>query len=297
LSTRAGPSRSVAAAATACLALGCDSWEQVAAAIELSLAYAGGLWSINRSRAPYKPLSPAIAAARGIIVARTALALGERVPGILADIRAYYRALPSAELPPGHGLLLNGYKFYPACRHTHTAVEAAERLSRVVEPARVVRVEVVVFEEAVRVAGKPWPTSLRETMFSLAYLVSVALTYGRLGFRELKMGMSDPRVKRLFEATRIVVEPSYTEAYPREQPATVRVVLGDTVVEETVRVPKGDPARKPSLRDLVLKAELLSREAADRRVLALAERIARLKHDEPLDGLLEAVARSEGFAG
>jgi 2-methylcitrate dehydratase PrpD len=279
---------SAAAAAVAVLAVSGRDPERAVAAMELALAYAGGLWGVNRARALYKPLSPAMAATRGLLAARVALVEAEPIPQLIEDVKRSYHAEGAVAKQPGRGIMLNGFKFYPACRHTHTAVEAAERLSRQLGQEGIRYVEVQVFEEAARVAGKPWPTTLREAMFSLAYLVAVALTYGRLGFEELQRGMKDPRVRRVYEAVRVSVDPAYTSMYPEKQPARVKVVTVDgRVLEEVVEHPRGDPARRPSLDELQAKAHQLAREAGDERVSRLARQIAVLGLDDTLDSAIK----------
>ena len=259
-----------AAAATAVLALAGPEEELVAASIGLAGAYMGGLWVVNESRAPYKPLSPAHAVQTGLLAAHAALEHGEAVPGLA-------RACEKLEgecRPRGWqrwALELNGYKFYPSCRHSHTSIEAAVRLHQHVDPGEVELVEVVVFEEAARVAGKRDPGSLQEARFSIPHLVALALLEGRVGLDNLPRSLQDPRVARLRSLVELRVDPDYTRAYPERQPATVRVHARGRVVEETVENPLGDPARPPTGRDIIEKARGLARAAGDERIASLAE--------------------------
>ncbi len=281
---------SAAAAALAALAL--DGGEgELTAAIELALTYMGGLWSVNRAEALYKPLSPVNAALTGLVAAKAARVGKARVPGAVADACKRYHAVCRLPETDELGIMFNGFKFYPACRHTHTAIEAAERLSKQLgEDHRGVElIEVITFEEAARVAGKPWPVTLHQARFSLKFLVAVVLVYGHLGFSELKQGMSNTSVRRLYEHVKVAVSDEYTELYPDQQPTTIRLKLKDgRLLEETVYVPKGDPKRRPSLEDIVSKAAGLAKEAGDHRIAVLANAIAKAALGDTLSGAIEA---------
>lgn len=280
------------AATTWLLSSGISEAKALASAVEASLAYASGLWSVVRSTPIAKPLSPANAVATGSLAAE-ATRQGIRVAGAIEELCRLSDSGCNPLEPGEPAILLNGFKLYPACRHTHTAIEAAEKLSkRVGEAQSISWIEVRVFEEAARVAGRGWPSTRSEAFFSLRYLVAVALRYGRLGITEIDKGMHDQQVKRLYDVTRIVVEDEYTRAYPWKQPATIRVATRDKQLEEHVEIPLGDPARPASLKDILAKAESLSRGLGDDRIRLVAEYAARESQDKPLIEVLEAAMKT-----
>ncbi len=207
---------------------------------------------------------------------------------MLDDVCRAYRgecSIPDIREP---AILMNGYKFYPSCRHSHTAVEAAERIHAMlgrVDYAE--KIEVVVYEEAARVAGIREPQTLSQARFSLPLLVAAALIYGRLGIGELRRALSDPRVRRLARNIVVKVSDTYTSMYPKQQPATVVVHIGGGRYEETVMTPKGDPARRPSLDDIVGKALWLADEAGDNRARMVIEELARASYGKALSSIIE----------
>jgi 2-methylcitrate dehydratase PrpD len=288
----------VAAAVTAIISEeGCDAnIESLVASIETASSYIGGTWELARSAPALKPASPAAAVTLGMLASRTVLATLSKVRPVVGVLEKVCGLLGGEcrrpREPRGPAIKLNGFKFYPSCRHTHTAIEAAERLAGMIgDPTQIEAVEVQVFKEAATVAHHLLPSSIEEARFSLAYLVALALVRGCVNVESLREGLSNTEVLRLAERVRVKVSEEYSKAYPERQPATVRVYLkGGAVLEESVEHPRGDPARGVKLEDLLEKASELSRLASDTRVIELAEGIARAGLQAKLRELIEPLA-------
>ncbi|MEB2836530.1 MAG: MmgE/PrpD family protein [Desulfurococcales archaeon] len=284
-----------AAAVTALSSPGNGDPAALSSALCLALNYAGGFWSALRTEPFYKPLSPANAVATGYLAAKAAL---ERPSNCSDALREVVHLLVSESPAPSRGgepgILFNEYKFYPTCRHTHSAIEAAERLSgRVPTPDIVSSVEVRVFGEAARVAGLGWPRSLEEARFSLRFLVAVALARGTPSFESLREAIGDPRVRALFEKTRVAEDPEFTRQYPERQPAFIRIRLesGD-VLEQYIPAPKGSRMRRPSLEDILGKASRLA-QLAGGHVYAIANRVG----DAPLHSTIKDLIEETNCEG
>lgn len=279
-----------AAAATAFIALagGSASPEGVASAIELALSYAGGLWSAPKGDPLYKPLSPMIAVVKGISAAKAARVVGKRapLPGVFCDVLKAGCMLPGEEKP---GIMRNGLKFYPACRHTHTAIEAAEAISeKLRDRSRISLVEVKVYDEAARVASIEEPHTPNQLRFSLKCLVATALTYGKVGLREIYSAYRDPEVLKVCARVKIIVDQEFTKAYPEEQPAEVRVITeSGKVLTKRISIPRGDPGRGSSVEDVLSKARDLARDSGDSLIAELALRIRDAGLDERLNDILK----------
>ncbi|MCE4611808.1 MAG: MmgE/PrpD family protein [Desulfurococcales archaeon] len=259
----------------------------VESAIAVAVNYMGGLWNVPR-RGDIKPHSTAHAAATGVLAALSTrgMKVESRVLEEACELHYFDRCMLEV-LPRDPMILYNGYKFYPACRHTHSAIHAALRArEKVGGPEGVERVEVVVGEEAARVAGIASPRTVGEARFSLRYLIAASLAYGRLGLGEVERGLRDPVVKRLMEKIVVSVSDEYTEAYPERQPAMVRVHAGGSVVEEVVEEPPGYRGVNVSLEDIVGKARSLAREAGDPRIARVAEDLARAGESASLGEVL-----------
>ena len=131
-----------------------------------------------------------------------------------------------------------------------------------VDLERLESVEVHTFTEAASIAGIERPRSLEEARFSLSYVVAAALTYGRLGLREMEAGLGDPRVARVMERVTVKVEEEYDRAFPSKQPSLVRVRSGGRTIEYLVETPPGDPENPVDLGDIVEKARGLGASAS-----------------------------------
>ena len=282
---------SAGAAVAAALLMGGEEQQVIAGAVGLALSYAGGLWAAARDPR-VKPFSASNASWLGY----RAATLSVTGYGVEEALNKACRAMGGAcdrsvlEDPPWDWAILhNGYKFYPTCRHSHTAIDAAlevhERLQATPDSIEAARVEV--FHEAVRVAGRRGPRDVYEARFSISHLVAAALVYGSLGLEELKRSLSDPRIERLRSLVELVENPSYTSLYPTLQPAKVTVILASGELIEAYRDrPRGDPGVGSSISDILSKARELLSYAGDPRGLAVIERLAEASLGEEIGDII-----------
>lgn len=269
------------AAATYTLLVSSRPSEHLGPAISLAMSYAGGLWTINRAGALYKPLSPAHAVSTGVLAAKAAIVEGVEVPEGLERACNALGGECVARPPEGHGVSLNGFKFYPACRHSHTAIEAALSLQGKVRPQDVLGVRVRLFREAVEVAGVREPRTVEEARFSVPLLVALALSRGRVGFREIEEGLRDPVVRRLARLVSLEADEEFTRAYPERQPAEVVVETRDGTLKSYRDRPRGEPSSSVSLDEILAKAEGLRPYLEDNE-LSLLRRLAGLSEEDIL---------------
>lgn len=283
---------SVAAAVTYSLLSAGPDPGVVSASISHALNYMGGLWKVNDVGALYKPSSPAHAVQTGLLSGMITGVGKSVIPGVLGEVCRLLKGECRWREFESYGVSLNGFKFYPSCRHSHTVVEAAEKVHGEVDINRVTRIVVRVFNEAIVVAGKRNPKTIAEARFSIPYLVAATLVYGRLDFNTLRNGLRDPLVQRLMGMVELTEDPEYTASYPDKQPAILIVSQGDVSVESYVEYPKGDPNRGVVLKDILVKARGLSAQAGDRRVAELALTLSKTPLDMELTGILEAFTSS-----
>ncbi len=251
-----GTAGSFGAAATASYLMGLSE-ESASHALAVAGYYTSGLWGFIRSGSSVKPFSPAHASFVGLTAAKLAASGVKTNLEVFEDERGICRNMVSEcdlrkLVDPGwdYAILLNGYKIYPTCRHTHTAIAAALSLG-ISEPREV---EVLTFKEAMRIAGIRSPKKVDEARFSTSYLVALALLKGRVDLDTIEEGLHDPKVMELESKVVLIEETAHTARYPEEQPATVRVLTRDGWVEETVRISPGDPDNPVSLEDILNKA-------------------------------------------
>ena len=243
-------------------------------------AYASGIWGIIGREVAVKPLSAMHAAFLGITSPTLTDYISETVDDALDSERGLCNVMDAEckedSLNPSWSFAINraGHKIFPACRNSHTVIQASISLHGKVEPDDIKKIVIEVFEEAYQVADIRFPLTVEEAKFSLSYLASIGLLWGWVGLSELKRGLRDPRIRRLESMTEIRVREDFTEEYPVKQPARVVVELrnGD-VLEAYEDTPIGDSSHPLSEENLLRKAVALSRDAQDPRLRNVIEEI------------------------
>lgn len=123
------------------------------------------------------------------------------------------------------------FKAYPVCRWAQPAIEAALGLERAhgFDAADVAGIAIESFREAVALGSQcAMPRNTEEAQYSLSYPVAAALVYGSVGASEVDtIGLEDARVARLVAATRVIEDPEFSDRFPRERFARVRITLRD----------------------------------------------------------------------
>lgn len=150
-------------------------------------------------------------------------------------------------------------KPFPACRHTHGAVELVlgwvekERIGwREVE-----RVKVRTFEMALQFVQYTEPgAELYECQMSIPYVLAAALYDGELTFRQFsRQRRLDPDLHHFSRRIEVREDPDLTRAYPAKTAAKVELVLKDgRGLKGRIDLPAGDPGNPISPEQLVAKA-------------------------------------------
>ncbi len=229
--------------------------------LDIASAYIGGLWTINNSQALYKPLSPTNAVLTGLLAGAAAETEPARIPGALHESCRLLRGECTMKSFEKRGIVLNGYKLYPTCRHSHTTIEAVEKIleKTQVYPDGIQEIKVRLFKEAINVAGKQDPVSVEEARFSIPHLVATMLVHRSVDFETISKSLNDPRIKSLRRKVVLVEDKDYTARYPEEQPSTVTIKIRNKEYSETVLHPKGDPRRGDNILGVLHKARSLKK--------------------------------------
>jgi 2-methylcitrate dehydratase PrpD len=123
------------------------------------------------------------------------------------------------------------FKPYPVCRWAQPAIEAALELQRAHRFAaeEVASIAIESFGEAVALGSQcAMPRTTEEAQYSLAFSVAVALVFGRVGVDEVVgAGLRDSRVGRLVQLTRAVEDTEFSQRFPAQRWARVRITLTD----------------------------------------------------------------------
>lgn len=138
------------------------------------------------------------------------------------------------------------FKAYPVCRWAQPAIEAAVDLKRAhgFDAADVAEIAIESFREAVALGSQcAMPRNTEEAQYSLSFPVAAALVFGSVGANEVDTtGLEDARVARLVAATAAVEDSEFSDRFPRERFARVRIRLNDgrTLASGAVR-DRGNP--------------------------------------------------------
>lgn len=234
--------------------------EETCNAAALAGYFTSGLWGFISISSSAKPLSPAHASLLGGLSCELIHSNIRTNTSLFEDNRGFKVIAPNINLdilrnPPwSYAILYNGYKLYPSCRHTHTAVYCAINLSTQVDIREIREIEIQTFSEAVKIADIDKPKNMDQAKFSIKYLVATALKYGKLGLKELNAGLSDRGINRLMQITKVTVNNEYSDLFPQKQPTSIRLKIDDKVVEDYQETPPGDPMNPASI--IVIKNKI-----------------------------------------
>jgi 2-methylcitrate dehydratase len=179
-------------------------------------------------------------------------------------------------------------KLYPIARNIQTVVQACSKIKQNVKPNEIESVTVEVFEEAYQVADIENPQSIDEAKFSLKFVASLSLVDEVNGIRSISAGLRNPLVRELEKKIEIKTREDFSLLYPSKQP--VRVIV-KTKRGETIEVYEDEPIGDISSRNIEAiinkKAEMLSKDTGDLRLLAIPNAIKNIKLNESIGSVLE----------
>ena len=252
-----------AAAAAHLLAL---SDEQFVWALGNAGTRAGGFWQMRHEATDSKPLHCGEAARAGVQAALLA-ADNIRGPGSLLEGTQGFFAATSPEARPqaviadaaGDWLIFQcSFKPWPACRHTHPAIDAALGLGSV-DAGTLDSLELRTYRDALIFCDRPHPVTPAEAKFSLQHCAAVVLLYGRPRLKHFEGGyLDDPRLAAVRERIRVTLDDDLQHRYPAHFGAAVTAQFSDGSRRSSeVRDAWGDPEVPMTETDLVDKASQL----------------------------------------
>lgn len=133
-------------------------------------------------------------------------------------------------------------KPYPVCRWAQPAVTAVAALADKAPAARIERIRIESFHEAVCLAVRR-PADTEQAQYALPFPVAARLVRGALGADEVAgSGLSDPAILALADRIELVTDEALSKRFPMERIARVTVTLEDgTVLESGDTAAPGDP--------------------------------------------------------
>lgn len=218
----------------------------------LAGSHAGGLLSFLDQGSDVKRYHAGKAARDGLVSADLA-ARGLTAPTVVLEgAHGYFHAFTGGHIDTEHltgdlgstwRMLRTYNKPYPCCRHVHGAIDAAlaVRARERLEPEGIDSVRVETFAIAASHDGKE-VDNLLDAQMSLPYSVGAALVHGEVGMDQFNdASRSDPRVRRIVDATEVVPDESFTARYPNARAARVLIRANGQEYSQEVMHPYGEP--------------------------------------------------------
>lgn len=226
---------------------------------------AGGLWEFIADGAMSKFLHAGRAAANGVLAAELSSLGFTGARRILEGRQGFFAATApdgnpaavTAGLGDGWKLPGSSIKPYPACRHTHAAVDAtlALREAHGLNNADVDRIEIDAYQSTIDLTDNPAPATPYAAKFSVQYCVARALADGAVKIADFDpVRIAEPAMRTLMQRTTVRLDRELDARVPMQLPSRVRLMLQDgRTVEETILDAKGDPEAPLSHAELTAK--------------------------------------------
>jgi 2-methylcitrate dehydratase PrpD len=293
------------AAAAASLSPGATA-QTVSDAMAIAVSMASGVIEANRTGGTVKRMHCGWAAHSAVVAADLAVRGVTGPPTALEGRFGFFQAFLHGKFDEdevtrglGQDWHVPGifFKPYPANHFTHTAVDAARRLTeRGLRPEDVATAHLAVAAPTVRTIGEPLEVKQRpETGYQAQFSGPYAVAAGLLGGGGLAVALSDytdelardPARRALMARVTVGSDPRCDEIYPEQFPAILTVTTHDgTELVESVLVNRGGPQNPLTDAELARKfRDNASRAYDPARVAAIAEAVAGLDSRSPVTDL------------
>lgn len=241
--------------------------EQAVWALGNAGTQAAGLWQVRLEPVMSKQLHTGHAAWAGRSAAMLATCGFSGPAHILEGERGFFAAMcpdgtPEAVLRPEADWLIRqtSFKPWPACRHTHAAIDCALALREAAGgPLDFGSCEVASFHDALAICDNPRPATRTEAKFSLQYCVAAAALLGPLRPEHFDASFFEREDLRAAAArVRLRPAPDLDAAYPDHYGARVTLRLADgSERSHAVADALGDPERAMPESAVLAKARTL----------------------------------------
>ena len=225
----------------------------------------GGLWQMRHENTQSKQLHNGWAALTGVqaaIAARAGISgpasLLEGKQGLLAATAK--GGIPEAvisEIDAPWLLWHCSFKPWPACRHTHPAIDAALKVDTPLTDIDSVTLET--YDDALRFCDNPKPQNELEAKFSLQHAIAIALVRGEPTLGDFDAdSRSHPKLTEWRDKISVCSNQMHQLAYPNAYGATLTLSLtnGQRLVIEVDDV-LGDPGNPMTTKQIIAKANTL----------------------------------------
>ena len=255
----------VAAAAAAAKTLGCRR-DKVSNALGIAAIQSAGLLAVVHSGQAMKPLNAGKAAYNGVLSALLARG-GAGGPQHILESKDGFGQAFAGQWEPSFLMKDLGSRFsitecyrklYPACRHSHAAIDAALSIRNTVkiDVDEIQKIRITTYPAALKLTQKDnMPTDIPGTRFNLAFAVALALNNGSAGLADFSMySIHDPRIQLLFDKIQFISNPAFESKKDNIRGAEVEIMLsGAKSFNTRVLLPKGEPENPATAEELETK--------------------------------------------
>jgi len=154
------------------------------------------------------------------------------------------------------------FKPYACCRWIHSAIDALLLIlaENNLDAGMIDRLDVHLFERALRLTNYPAPTSLEDAQYSVPFCLAVAAVAGEEGLLPITPDLLTRRdIVDLARRVRLQPDPQLSRLFPAFVPARVVVYTSKGIFEKQVKSPRGDPDNPLDLKKIESKLYRLSR--------------------------------------
>ena len=151
----------------------------------------------------------------------------------------------------------NYFKPYACCRWLHSAIDASLTIIREhqITPDEIAKVEVSIFERALKLVGNQYPENFIQAQFHLPYSLACALIYGDVlpAYFSAEY-LEKTEIRAMIDEIEIRADQDYTALFPGELPSKVKIILkdGKAYSQEVLSAP-WDAGSHPSDEELYQK--------------------------------------------
>lgn len=268
-------------------------------ALSIALSGANGLLETINKESELKPVNAARAAMLGVNAAYLA-SCGVRGPyDIIGGERGFASCMAASgdgrisSIPADSPCIMNVYfKPYSSCRHCHSGVEAAIRISNNSQfsfrDVRCVRVET--YQLAIKGHVEKDVKSIAAAKMSIPVSVTLALATGRGDLFDDVL-LNDVEIRRVISATEVIARDDLSILVPEKRVAIVTVKMKDgSCISERIEYPKGEPENPMTEEEIRAKFMGLSTcsRLSNEDAAALFEDVRNISEGDSLETILAA---------
>ena len=240
------------------------SRDQMKVAMSAAAAGASGLLEMQEDESELKPYNLAHAAVAGITAAYCALAGFKGPDDAIGGKRGFLSVLTDnpklqylSEFNEPYLQIETVYrKLYAACRHAHSAIEAAISLKKQfnIDPASISNILIETYGMAIKGHDHKEIKGIQSAKMSVPFSVALALKWGNAGLKDYnEQNLADPEIQHLSGLVNMIEDPEISSWLPGKRAAQVTIVAHGESYIKCVEYPKGEPENPLSESEIIEK--------------------------------------------